>query len=98
MRDKRFLIAALAITLLVGGGLSLFASSSPDGLERVADDTGFGPTAADSASAGSPLADYESSFLPGAAGQTLAGVFGILITLALFYGVTRLLRRREPTS
>lgn len=97
MRDRRFVLAALAVALLVAGGLSLLASSSPDGLEKVADDTGFADTAVDGATAGSPLADYQAGFVDGPFGQTLAGVIGVLITLALFYGLVRLLRRREPT-
>ncbi len=97
MRDRRLAILALVVALLVAGGLSLFASSAPDGLEKVAADTGFGGTAADSATSGSPLADYQASFLDGAVGRSLAGVVGVLVTLAVFYGLARLLRRREPT-
>lgn len=98
MRDRRFALVALVVTLLVAGGLSLFASGSPDGLEKVAGDTGFGDTAQDSATSSSPLADYEVGFLDGTLAQTVAGIIGVLITLALFYGLARLLRRRQPTG
>ena len=97
MRDRRFVVVALIVALLLAGGLSLFASSAPDGLEKVADDTGFADRAADTATSGSPLADYQASFLDGAAGRSLAGILGVLVTLALFYGLARLLRRRQPT-
>lgn len=97
MRNRRLALVALVVTLLVAGGLSLFASSSPDGLEKVAGDTGFLGTSKDSATSSSPLAGYELSFLDGALAQTVAGIIGVLITLALFYGLARLLRRREPT-
>ncbi len=97
MRNRRFAVIVLLVTLLVAGGLSLFASGSPDGLEKVATDTGFDATAGDSATSSSPLADYQARFLDGAAGQAVAGIVGVLVTLALFYGLARLLRRREPT-
>jgi len=98
MRSRRFVLIALAVTLVLAGAVSLFASSSPDGLEKVAADKGFIDTATDHASAGSPLADYQASFLDGPLGKTVAGIVGVLVTLALFYGLTRLLRRRQPTG
>lgn len=90
---RKFALAALVVIFLVGAGLALFASGSPDGLERVATDTGFADTAGEHAAAGSPLADYQVSFLDGALGSSLAGVAGILLTLGLFYGLTRVVRR-----
>jgi len=38
---KRFILLLLALSLLTAGVLSWFASSHPDGLERVAEDKGF---------------------------------------------------------
>lgn len=96
MRDRRFWLIGLLVALLVAGGLSLFASSSPDGLERVADDQGFADSATDGATASSPLADYQFSLFDGPAGQAVAGIVGVLVVLVLFQGLTRLLRRREP--
>lgn len=93
---KRFGVIALAVTLLLAGVVSLYASSSPDGLEKVAGDTGFIGTAKGHASDGSPLAGYEASFVGGPLGQTIAGIVGVLVTLALFYALVRFLRRREP--
>ena len=48
----------LAVSLLLAGVVSYYASSSPDGLEKVAGDIGFIESAEDSAVAGSPLSDY----------------------------------------
>ena len=41
VRMKRFTILALAVALILGVVVSPFASSKPDGLERVATDQGF---------------------------------------------------------
>ena len=42
---KRFTILALAVALILGVFVSPYASSKPDGLERVAADQGFVDTA-----------------------------------------------------
>ena len=62
-RDKRrgaFVLGGLLVALLVAGFVSSFASSEPDGLERVAIDEGFAETADDHAFAGGPMADYST--------------------------------------
>jgi hypothetical protein len=38
---RRFVIVALGLALLLGVAVSPFASTSPDGLNRVAEDHGF---------------------------------------------------------
>lgn len=90
-----FWAAGLVVTLLVAGVLSYFASASPDGLESAAEKAGFGHTATDSATAGSPLADYavggQEGFLSGSA----AGVVGVVVVLVLAGGIAMLLRRRD---
>ncbi|WP_409484502.1 energy-coupling factor ABC transporter permease [Arsenicicoccus dermatophilus] len=86
--------ALLAASLAVGGGLSLLASSRPDGLEYVGERLGFGTRAHESAVAASPLADYALAWLPGSAWATvLAGVIGVLLTLAVGLGLARLAGR-----
>ena len=45
----------------MAGVASYYASSHPDGLEHVAEQTGFLDSAEDSATADSPLADYQTS-------------------------------------
>jgi hypothetical protein len=93
--DRRlwwFLGIGLLVALLVAGIVSGFASGSPDGLERVSIDQGFDQAAADSAAAGSPLADYAVDGGDGGRLSTgLAGIIGVAITLAvsgaLFYGI-----------
>lgn len=86
----------LAVSLLLAGVVSYYASSSPDGLEKVAEDKGFLDTAQDSAVAGSPLADYG---VAGVADERLsvglAGVVGVLVTLVVAFGLFLWLGRRN---
>ena len=55
---KKFYIGGALVSLLLAGVVSFYASSHPDGLEKVAGDVGFIETAKDPATAGSALADY----------------------------------------
>jgi cobalt/nickel transport protein len=99
MRTRTFVVVGLLASLLVAGGVSYYASSHPDGLEYVAEQVGFDDAAEDSATAGSPLADYqvrgvENDALSGA----VAGVTGALVVLVLAAGLTYLVRRRGPVD
>ena len=93
-------VAALAAALVLAGLLSFYASSAPDGLNRVAGDAGFSSTEKESAAARSPLAGYETSGVThGRLSGGLAGVAGVLVVLLLAGGVTHVVRRRaEPTD
>ena len=85
------LVVALVLAALVSG----FASGSPDGLERVAEDEGFLDTAEDSAVADSPLADYGVSGVEDERlGTGIAGVVGVGLTFALGAGLFLVVRRR----
>jgi hypothetical protein len=97
-RLARFLIAGVVLALVTGGILSLFASSQPDGMERVAIDKGFEETATAHPLSGSPLADYQMAGVGNShLATTLAGVAGVAVTGALacglLYGARRLRRR-----
>jgi cobalt/nickel transport protein len=88
-------LAGLLLTLVIAGFVSYHASSSPDGLEWAAGETGFADTARDSATADSPLADYAVSGVDdGRLSGGLAGVVGVAVTLVLAGGLTLVLRRR----
>ena len=92
------LAVLLLVALVLAGVLSFYASSSPDGLERVAEDHGFLDTAEEHAAGDGPMADYqakgvEDSRLSGGA----AGIAGALVVLVLAGGLTFVLRRREPS-
>ena len=87
-------VVGLAVSLALAGGVSYYASSHPDGLEKVAGDVGFLDTAKESAVKDSPLAGY------GVAGvkserisNGLAGVIGVASTAAISFGLFYGLRR-----
>jgi len=94
--------AGLAVALVLGVFVSQFASSSPDGLEKVAEDKGFLESAEDKeAWTASPLPDYT---VPGVGAEgTSTGLAGLLGTAAMFavgFGVIRMVtpRRKEQES
>lgn len=96
-----FVVAGLAAALLLAFVVSHFASSAPDGLERVAIDQGFAANATEHGAAGSPLADYGVSGVQNSWLSTgLAGVIGVLLCFALAAGLIlaiRWSRRRSAT-
>lgn len=99
MRTRTFFVVALLASLLVAGGVSYFASSNPDGLEHVAEKVGFADAAEDSATADSPLSDYQVRGIENdALSGGLAGVVGALVVLVLAGGLAYVVRRRGPAS
>jgi hypothetical protein len=90
----------LVVALLLAGVVSFYASSSPDGLEWVAGETGFEEAATEHAALGySPFADYQLAGLDDARlSGGLAGVVGTLLVLAIGLGLMWLLRRRSATQ
>jgi cobalt/nickel transport system permease protein len=93
-------VAGLLVAFALAAFASPFASSKPDGLEKVAADKGFLKHAQDSATADSPLADYGVERVSNARVSTgLAGVLGVAITLAVaggvFGGIRYAVRRRD---
>jgi hypothetical protein len=98
-RTTGFLLVGLLAALLIAGVASYYASSHPDGLEWSAEEEGFLDTAQDSATAGSPLADYSVAGVEnGRLSGGLAGVIGVVATLAVAGGGTLLLRRRSDRT
>ncbi len=78
-----FVAGALVVAVALAVFVSPFASSSPDGLEKVAADEGFETAAAEEPEWGlSPLGDYQ---LPGIGNERVAtAIAGLLGTIALF--------------
>ncbi|WP_208629101.1 PDGLE domain-containing protein, partial [Streptomyces angustmyceticus] len=93
---RRVWLAGLAAALVCAGGISYYASASPDGLEKVAHDQGIDAKTRDHAAKDSPLADYSVKDItnPRLAGG-LAGIIGVGATLAVGTGVFVVLRRRR---
>jgi hypothetical protein len=95
VRTRTFVVIGLLATLLVAGVASYYASSHPDGLEYVAEQAGFADTAEDSATADSPLSDYQVKGVENdAVAGGLAGVIGGLVVLLLAGGLAYVVRRK----
>jgi PDGLE domain len=97
------------VTLLIVGGLivalglaffvSPYASSSPDGLEKVATDEGFIDSAEDHTFSDSPLADYGVEGVDDEKLSTgLAGIIGVAVTFGVAMILFGLIRSRRPTG
>ncbi|MCT7659405.1 PDGLE domain-containing protein [Mycobacterium deserti] len=113
MRSRRFWVVFAVVTLLIAGGVSYFASSSPDGLDsatlqgcevvETADGenlTGdcIAQHAAEHSLSSSPLADYAVGGREGTGG--IAGIVGVLATVAVAGSAFWLIARsrREDAS
>jgi cobalt/nickel transport protein len=97
--NRRFFAIALLVSLLVAGVASYYASAHPDGLEYVAEQTGFIDSAEDSPASESPLADYQTSGVDDARiSGGVAGVVGVVVMLVLSTGLFWVVRRREPAD
>lgn len=95
LATKWVALGVLVVALVLAGFVSYYASSSPDGLNSVADDKGFSSATQDQASGDGPLAGYSSSGVDNdRLSGGLAGVTGVLVVLALAGGLTFAVRRR----
>jgi cobalt/nickel transport protein len=102
---RMFLIGGLLVAIGLALVVSGFASSSPDGLEKVAGDKGFLEMARNHLFADGPLADYRVTGVDNERLSTgISGLIGVLVTfgvgMALFALVRGLRSRRndsEPT-
>jgi cobalt/nickel transport protein len=93
-KNKKFLAAGFLVSLFLAGVVSFYASSDPDGLEKVAEDIGFIETAKDHTYADGALADYGVKGIDNERTSVgLAGVVGVIGTAvvggALFTFIAR---------
>ena len=98
-RNLVFVVAGLFLAFVLAGFVSGYASSSPDGLEKVAEDKGFIEQAEDHAFADWPIADYavsgiENERLAGG----LAGVIGVTITFLVGGAIVAAVLRLRPRA
>lgn len=94
--NRKFYIAGFVLSLLLAGVVSFYASSSPDGLEKVAQDVGFIDTAKDHTNADGTLANYGVKGIDNErASVGVAGVIGVIAT-AVVAGVGFKLIARKP--
>jgi hypothetical protein len=82
------LVAALAVVVAA----AIWASSDPDGLERIAEDLGF--IEAGEEPGFEILPDYTVPGLEGELSTLVAGVVGVVVVLAVVLLIGRLLARR----
>lgn len=97
-RNKAFVITGLGVALLIAVFLSPFASSNPDGLDRVSQDQGFDTQAEENPPAHQlPFHDifdeYALRGAPEGIATPLAGLIGTLVTFGLAWGAGKLLVR-----
>jgi len=86
-------VVGLFVTVVVAVVVSQFASSSPDGLEYVADRQGFSEQAEDHDLADTPLADYGQNLeSDGAISTGVAGLVGVAAALGVGFGLFWLIR------
>lgn len=102
-RNQAFVITGLGAALLVALFLSPFASSDPDGLDRVAQDHGFDAKAAENTPSQklpfySVFNEYALRGVPEGIATPLAGLVGTLVTFGLAWGAGKLLVKRKTPS
>ncbi|GAB6273951.1 MAG: hypothetical protein STSR0004_08140 [Peptococcaceae bacterium] len=90
--NKKLLITGFIVAVLVAAILSPFASSYPDGLERVAEDKGFIVLAEGKELIKTWMPDY---VFPGlnheGAATAVAGITGTILVFILLYGIGKLI-------
>ena len=92
---RRFVVVGLLVAFLIAGVGSFYASSHPDGLNFVAEKTGFGDTQKDSAASDGPFAGYSTKGIDNdRLSGGVAGVAGAALVLVLMGGLTWVVRRR----
>ena len=90
---KHFVIIILVVSLIIAGFVSWFASSKPDGLERVAEDHGFIEKAEDTSHD-----IFPGYTVPGVnifLSKGLAGVIGALATFGLILLLGKIIYRKK---
>ncbi|GAA0562151.1 PDGLE domain-containing protein [Actinomadura livida] len=99
MTTKRFFAAFLLVSLVLAGIVSYYASGSPDGLEKVAEEEGISAEEKDHALGDSPLGDYGVKGVDNEwVSAGLSGVIGVGAVLLVGGGLFWAVRRREPAG
>lgn len=92
--SKTYIFLWLLTALILAFFISPFASSSPDGLEKVAGDKGFLEKGEIEPAVNSPIPDYTWPGIDNEGIATgLAGILGTLIVFGLAYGIGAILKR-----
>ena len=86
-------VVGLLITVVVVILAAAFASSDPDGLERVAEDQGFLDAA--QGSSFQIIPDYTVPGIDGTVSTIIAGIIGVAIVFAAVFVLGRVIARRR---
>lgn len=102
-RNRAFIITGLSVSLLVAILLSPFASSDPDGLDRVSQDLKFEDRATEDTPAQklpsySVFEEYALRGVPEGVATPLAGFVGTLAVFGLAWGIGKLAVRNSGSS
>jgi hypothetical protein len=94
---RLFVIVALAVAVGLGTAVSPYASSSPDGLEKVAEKKSFiDDGRLHAVQEGAPIPDYAFPGIDNPRVATgVAGFVGVLFVFGFGYGLAFVLRRRD---
>lgn len=93
---RAFVLGGLTVTLIFAMVISQFAVDNPDGLEKVAADSGFLTSGQEHGLANTLFADYATSGIGNESlSLAIAGLVGVLITLSVAFGLFRAIRPRE---
>lgn len=99
---KLFILGGLLVAIALVLFVSPFASSNPDGLNKVAIDKGFDDTATEHALEDGPLAGYGIRGIDNERmSKGLSGLIGVLVTFGvglLLFGALRAARARHATN
>ncbi|MFH1655733.1 MAG: PDGLE domain-containing protein [Candidatus Omnitrophota bacterium] len=92
---KKDIILGLLIAAFLAIVISPFASSSPDGLEKVAEDKGFIEASEVEPIINSPIPDYAwPNMQSEKIATSIAGIVGVIIVFGLTYGLGAILKQR----
>lgn len=99
-RNRLFILSGLGIALIIAVFLSPFASSDPDGLDRVSQDLKFDHKALEDAPARKlpfygVFEEYSLRGVPQGVATPLAGLIGTLATFGIAWGIGKLVIRRS---
>lgn len=102
-RNRAFVIAGLGVALLIAIFLSPFASSDPDGLDRVSQDLEFEDRAVEDTPARqlpfyAVFDEYALRGVPENVATPLAGLVGTLAAFGLAWGFGKLVVRNSASS
>ncbi|MBD2182206.1 PDGLE domain-containing protein [Planktothrix sp. FACHB-1355] len=102
-RNRAFVIAGLGVALLIAIFVSPFASSDPDGLDRVSQELKFEDKAIEEAPAKklpfyAIFEEYALRGVPEQVATPLAGLVGTLTTFGLAWGIGKLVVRNSAAS